>query len=100
ALVTMGYAHWEGYVRLCATRYFEHLALRRKPYAEFERQVYVNTFLARIDGMHQSRASLKDRCKLVNDILDGTSGKFAYVNPGLIETRSNLSADVVGDICH
>lgn len=99
AIVTMSYAHWEGYVRTCANRYFEHLTLRRKRFADFERQIYVNSFLGRLDVLHQSRLSLKDRCKIVNDILDGGNGKFSYVNPDLVDTRSNLNAAVVSDIC-
>jgi hypothetical protein len=99
AIVTMSYAHWEGYVRTCANRYFEHLTLRRKRFVDFERQIYVNSFLGRLDVLHQSRLSLKERCKFVNDILDGGNGKFSYVNPDLVDTRSNLNADVVSDIC-
>jgi RiboL-PSP-HEPN len=99
AIIAMSYAHWEGYVRTCANRYFEHLTLRKKPFADFERQIYVNSFLARLDALHQGRVGLEARCQLVNDILDGTSGRFSYVNPDLVDTRSNLSTDVVTDIC-
>lgn len=99
AIVTMGYAHWEGYVRTCANRYFEHLTLRKHRYSDLERQIYVNTFLGRLDALYQSRASIAERCKLVNDILDGGAGRFAYINPDLIDTRSNLSTDVMKDIC-
>lgn len=99
ALIAMSYAHWEGYVRTCANRYFEHVALRRKRYSELERQIYVNTFLARLDTLNQGRVGLEARCKLVNDILDGTDERFAFVNPRLIDTRSNLNTDVIEDIC-
>uniref|UniRef100_Q07PC4 RiboL-PSP-HEPN domain-containing protein n=1 Tax=Rhodopseudomonas palustris (strain BisA53) TaxID=316055 RepID=Q07PC4_RHOP5 len=99
ALIAMGYAHWEGYVRLCANRYFEHLTLRKKPFSDFERQIYVNSFLVRIDALHQNRISLEARCKLVNDILDNTGGRFSYLNPELIDTKSNLNTDVIKDIC-
>lgn len=99
AIITMSYAHWEGYVRVCANRYFEYLTIRRKRYAELERQIYVNTFLTRLDALHQSRANLQMRSKIVNDILDGTNGTFNYVNPALIDTKSNLSTDVIQEIC-
>lgn len=100
AIIAMSYAHWEGYVRTCATRYFEHLTMRRRPYAQLERQIYVNTFLVRIDALHQSRANLQARCRLVNDILDGTAGTFNYVHPSLIDTKSNLTTDTILEICH
>lgn len=99
AIITMSYAHWEGYVRECANRYFEYLTIRRKPYTELERQIYVNTFLIRLDALHQSRASIETRCKLVNDILDGTNGTFRYVHPMLIDTKSKLNTDVIKEIC-
>jgi hypothetical protein len=99
ALIAMTYAHWEGYVRTCASRYFEHLTLRSLSFAALERQIYVNTFLARVDALRQGRVSLEARCKLINDILDGTGGRFSYLNPDLIDTRSNLSTDVIKEIC-
>lgn len=99
AIITMSYAHWEGYVRTCANRYFEHLTLRKKSFAEFERQIYVNSILGRLDALHQGRVGLEARCRLVNDILDGTGGRFSYLNPDLVDTRSNLNTDVIKDIC-
>jgi hypothetical protein len=99
AIIAMSYAHWEGYVRTCANRYFEHLTLRKRPFVEFERQIYVNSMLGRLDALHRGRVSLEERCKLINDILDGESGRFSYLNPKLIDTRSNLNTDVIKDIC-
>jgi hypothetical protein len=99
AIITMSYAHWEGYVRTCANRYFEYLTIRRRPYCDLERQIYVNTFLVRIDALHQGRASLETRCKFINDVLDGTTGTFNYVHPSLIDTKSNLNTDVIKEIC-
>ena len=99
ALVAMTYAHWEGYIKTCANRYFEFLTLRRKQYTEVSRQFYVNSFLIRLGALHQTRVSIEARCKLVTDILDGGIGRFVYVNPDLIDTRSNLNVDVIKDIC-
>lgn len=99
ALVAMSYAHWEGYVRTCANSYFEHLTLRKKTFVELERQIYVNSFLGRLDALHRGRVSLQERCKLINDILDSGNGRFSYLNPALVDTRSNLNTDVMKDIC-
>jgi|SRR6185437_7246502 len=99
ALITMSYAHWEGYVRVCANRYFEYLTLRKKKFTELERQIYVNSHLVRLDALSQSRVGLEARCKLINNILDGMGGRFAYVNAELIDTKSNLNTDVIRDIC-
>jgi hypothetical protein len=99
ALITVVYAHWEGYVRTCANRYFEHLALRKKRFIDLERQVYVNVFLAKLNALSQSKVGIEARCQLINELLDGTGGRFSYINPDLIDTRSNLNADVIKDIC-
>ncbi|MCJ7526479.1 MAG: MAE_28990/MAE_18760 family HEPN-like nuclease [Candidatus Aminicenantes bacterium] len=99
AIIALSYAHWEGYVRTCVNRYFEHLTLRKKLFAEFERQIYVNKFLSRLDALHRSRISLEARCKLINDILDGGSSRFSYLDSDLVDTRSNLNTDVIKDIC-
>jgi HEPN superfamily RiboL-PSP-like protein len=99
ALIAMSYAHWEGYIRTCAHRYFEHLTLRKKRFSEFERQIYVDSFLVRLGTLHQGQMGLEARCKLINDILDSAGERFSYVNPELIDTRSNLNTDVIKDIC-
>ena len=99
ALITMCYAHWEGYVRVCANAYFDHLTLRKLPYSELERQIYVNSFLVRLDTMHNARLGIEARCKLVNDILDGAGARFGYINSDPIDTKSNLNTDVIKDIC-
>ncbi len=99
SIVTMSYAHWEGYVRACANKYFEHLTLRKNPYSSFERQIYVNSMLIRLEALYGSRAGVKERSSLINEILNGTANRFSYINPSLIDTRSNLNTDVVSDIC-
>jgi hypothetical protein len=99
ALITMVYAHWEGYVRVCANAYFEYLMLRKLQYSALERQIYVNSFLTRLGAMNKTNLAVESRCKLINDILDGTGARFGYIQPDLIDTRSNLSTDVIRDIC-
>ena len=99
SIVAMSYAHWEGYVKACANRYFEHLTLRKRPFSDFERQIYVNSILGKLDALYGSRTSIRERCKLVNEILDGTTKRFSFVNADLVDTRSNLNTDVINEIC-
>jgi RiboL-PSP-HEPN len=49
--------------------------------------------------LSQSKVGIEARCQLINELLDGTGGRFSYINPDLIDTRSNLNADVIKDIC-
>lgn len=99
ALVTMTYAHWEGYIRSASNRYFEHITLKRRSYAELDRQYYVNTFLVRLQALFSSKSNVAQGCELIENILDQGATKFAYINPALIDTRSNLNTDVIVDIC-
>lgn len=99
ALVAMAYAHWEGYVRLSATRYFTHLTLKKRPYNELDIQYYINSFLARLEAFFRSKGSTKESCAFIQTILDSQNSRFAFVNPQLIDTKSNLNTDVIKDLC-
>lgn len=99
ALITMTYAHWEGYVRTCATKYFQHLYIRKKLYRDFEKQIFINSYLIRLDAFFQNKHNIKDRCKFIEDIMDARDNRFSYINPQLIDTKSNLNTDVIKDLC-
>jgi hypothetical protein len=99
SLVTMAYAHWEGYVRITATKYFTHIALKKKPFRELDRQFYTNSFIARIHAFYRSRSSTKEACSFITDILDSQDLRFAFINPQLIDTKSNLNTDVINELC-
>jgi hypothetical protein len=98
ALVAICYAHWEGYVRFSARKFFEHIALRRFAYEELDRQFLRNYFLPRLASVI-GRSSVSERCKLVDEILDSSTLKYSRVNNDLVNTRSNLNFEVFSDIC-
>jgi hypothetical protein len=95
----MLYAHWEGHVRFCASKYFEHITLRKYRYHQLEKQLYINSYLSRLDAFHSSRGSVNERCQLISDVLDTSHRRFARINPSLIDTRSNLNSQVLKDLC-
>jgi hypothetical protein len=99
ALVTVCYAHWEGYVRFAARKYLEHVALRRFLYSDLDRQFLRNYFLPRLAALSASRTSIAERCALIDDVLNGSARRFSRVNADLINTRANLNFDVFTDIC-
>jgi len=99
AFITLMYAHWEGHVRLCATKYFQHITLRKIAYAKLETQIYLNSFLVRLDAFFRSRGSVEDKCKFVEEILKSKDQRFSYINPALIDTKANLNTDVLRDLC-
>jgi hypothetical protein len=99
ALVTICYAHWEGYVKFAAKKYLEHIALRKFAYRELSPQFFKNYFLPRIGAITNSKLSIADRCNLVEDILSNGDKRFTRVNEDLVNTKSNLNFDVLADIC-
>jgi RiboL-PSP-HEPN len=99
ALVAICYAHWEGYVRFAARKYLEHVALRKFQYKSLDRQFLRNYFLPRLGALSNSKASIKERCALVDEVLDSSERRFSRVNEELISTRANLNFDVFTDIC-
>lgn len=99
ALVTICYAHWEGYIRFAARKYLEHVALRKFQYDQLDRQFLRNYFLPRLAALSTSKTSLVERCNLVDEILDSSNRRFSKVNEDLVNTKSNLNYDVFVDIC-
>jgi hypothetical protein len=99
ALVTICYAHWEGYVRFAARKYLEHVALRKFQYKDLSRQFLRNYFLPRLAALSASKTSLAERCALVDEVLNSSDRRFSRVNEDLVNTRANLSFEVLTDIC-
>ena len=99
ALVTICYAHWEGYVRFSARKYLEHIALRKFQYRKLDRQFVRNYFLPRLAELLNTKKSVSERCNLIDNILDSENQRFTRVNVDLINTKANLNFDVFTDIC-
>jgi len=99
ALVAICYAHWEGYVKFAARKYFEHIALRKFQYETLDRQFVRNYFLPRLATLATSKIGISDRCTLIDEILECSARRFTHVNDDLINTKANLNFDVFSDIC-
>lgn len=98
-LVTICYAHFEGYVRFAARKYLEYVALRKFRYCEIDRQFLRNYFLPQLAALSTSKTSVAERCALVDDILNSSDQHFSRVNQDLVNTKANLSFEVFTDIC-
>lgn len=99
SLVTMCYAHWEGYARISATKYFTHITLRKISFAELDPQFYRNSFLARLEAYSKNKQGTVASCTFIDSILTSKSKRFSHINPSLIDTKSNLNTDVINDLC-
>ena len=99
ALITICYAHWEGYVRFAARKYLEYVALRKFQYADLDPQFLRNYFLPRLGALSTSKTSITERCALVDELLNSSDHRFSRVNEELVNTKANLSFEVFTDIC-
>ena len=99
ALITICYAHWEGHVRFAARKYLKYVARRKFSYSDLDRQFLRNEFLLKLAALSTSRKSIKERCALIDEILDSPDRRFSRLDERLIETRSNLNFNVFTDIC-
>jgi hypothetical protein len=99
ALITICYAHWEGYVRFAARKYLEHVALRRYQYKDLDRQFLRNYFLPRLAALSRNKTSVAERCAFVDEVLSSSDRRFSRVNEDLVNTKANLNFEVFADIC-
>lgn len=99
ALVTICYAHWEGYVRYVAQKYIDHVALKRLSLSSLSLQFTRNYFLPRLSSLSSGKGSLSGKCQLIDEILNSSGNRFSRIHPDLVNTRSNLSFAVFADIC-
>lgn len=98
ALITICYAHWEGYVRFAAQKYLEHVSMRRLQFGELDPQFLRNHFMPRLAALSRSKTSLAERCALIDEILRSSTARFSRANLDLVST-ANLNYDVFCDIC-
>ena len=85
--------------RFAARKYLEHVALRKIRFGELNRQFLRNHFLPRLASLATSKTNTKERCAIVDEILNASDGRFARVNEDLVNTKANLSFEVFADIC-
>ncbi len=99
AAVCICYAHWEGYVCFVARKYFEHISLRKFQYRNLERQFVRNYFLPRLTALSSAKIDMEGMCRLIDDILDSGTKRFAYANDDLVNAGGNLNSDKLRNIC-
>jgi hypothetical protein len=99
ALVTICYAHWEGYVRFAARKYLEYVALRKFRYRELDPQFRRNYFLPSLAKLSGAKTSITDRCTVIDAVLNSSDLRYATPDNELINTKANLRFDVFADIC-
>lgn len=99
ALITLSYAHWEGYVKFAAKKYLDYVALRKYAYGNLNKQFLRNLFLPRLGAMYNARINVAERVSLIDEILNSGDQRFSQVNEDLVNTKANLNFEVFSEIC-
>lgn len=94
--VCLLYAHWEGFIRRGARGYLEYVATRRLRFQELRPNFIVAGLHEEIRDLVQSPSVERSR-QLIDGVLDG-GRRFANVHADTISARSNLSAQVFGEL--
>lgn len=97
SIIALTYAHWEGFVRSCATAYINFVAMQKLKYNELSsnflalaiRPILMSAFQSRQAGDHQ---------KIVEFFQTKLSRQSSIQYKGMVTTRSNLSSSVFRDI--
>lgn len=99
AVIALSYAHWEGFVKFSADKYFEFIAIRKYKFVDLKPSFYANSFLVRLGTYVHNKPSIKERLDFISRIANSGNDRFAYLNPDLINTGSNLNFEVLKNIC-
>lgn len=99
ALITLSYAHWEGYVKFAAKKYLDYVALRKYAYGNLNKQFLRNLFLPRLGAMYNARINVAERVLLIDEILNSADQCFSQVDEDLVNTKANLNFEVFSEIC-
>ena len=97
SLVVMCYAHWEGHVKYCAQGYVDYISRRRLRFSQLNDRFYQVRFLKELTISHAS--PLTNRAFIVEKILSSKEDRLSSLGDGIVNTRSNLNSDVLGEIC-
>lgn len=99
SFIPIAYAHWEGFVRGCALKYFQHIVLKRKSYSELIPQFHLNFHLKSIDSFYNRKAGISSKCMFLSQVLSSQDMRFVKLDQKIVDTRSNLNFRVLQDIC-
>jgi hypothetical protein len=98
ATIPILYAHWEGHVKVCAEAYVGFVAARRMRFKELQYGFSLVPLRSDFDRLSSGKLSKMDQISLIQRTDEMEHHTFRGNFKKLIETRSNLSYDVLREI--
>ena len=96
SLVTVLYAHWEGFLRNTAESYLEHVAARRLRYSELSRNFVAYALLPRVRAAAEQR-NLGDMIEVVRFFQEEMERRSRF-SADAVDAGSNLSSRVLREL--
>lgn len=97
--VPLLYAHWEGHLRFCTFKYLEHISFRRRTYMELQDSIFCVYTRNYFDSLTARKLSFSERLNILTALAQKQNARFARANIDDVDTKSNLSSDVLSDLC-
>src|SRR6476620_963996 len=98
ATIPILYAHWEGHVKICAEAYVGFVAARRMRFGELKYGFSLAPLRSDFDRLSSGTMSKVEQIFLIRRTGETEHHTFRGNFKKLIETRSNLSYDVLCEI--
>ena len=98
ATIPILYAHWEGHVKICAEAYVGFVSARRMRFSELQYGFSLAPLRSDFDRLSSGNMSKVDQILLIRKTGETEQHTFRGNFKKLVETRSNLSHDVLCEI--
>jgi hypothetical protein len=95
--ITLTYAHWEGFIKCCATSYIQYVAMQRLKHNELSPNFLALAIRPILMGAFQSKKA-DDHIRVVHFFLNDLSLQSSVPFKNVIETQSNLSTAILRNI--
>jgi hypothetical protein len=97
SIITLTYAHWEGFIKSSAAAYLEYVAMQRLRHVELSPSLLALAIRPMLNAASQSRQS-EEHIKLVTFFREEMGNRSTVPYKDVVDTESNLSSSVLRNI--
>ncbi len=92
--IALGYAHWEGFIKMSSSYYINYISTIKIPLDEVEINFLALSYMKRINKGN----NISDCILLIEELLNGSQKPCKIYDKDIIETKSNLKFHVLKNI--
>ena len=99
ALLTLGYAHFEGHIKFSGTIYHKYVARRKFALKELHPHFVEAQYWRKISKIQSSGISFEEFQKLIIEMIEHENVRYTKISENFIDTQSNLNSVLLSNIC-